>query len=208
MYDFLHNTKHKPTRGMSLVEAVVAVGMATIALSAIASMTISFYRTHRYTIEQSFAINSARKGIERMVEDIREASFSDDGSFPIESMGAYELLFFSDIDRDDKIERVRFSLEDAIVYRGQAESAGDPLEYPVDDDTVQHVSDNVRNEEYGQALFRYYDESGTEILDYDNVTDVRFVTVHVIVNINPERLPQDYTLQSSATLRNLRYSNL
>jgi hypothetical protein len=182
--------------------------MATIALSAIASMTISFYRTHRYTIEQSFAINSARKGIERMVEDIREASFSDDGSFPIESMGAYELLFFSDIDRDDKIERVRFSLEDAIVYRGQAESAGDPLEYPVDDDTVQHVSDNVRNEEYGQALFRYYDESGTEILDYDNVTDVRFVTVHVVVNINPERLPQDYTLQSSATLRNLRYSNL
>jgi hypothetical protein len=30
----------------------------------------------------------------------------------------------------------------------------------------------------------------------------------VVVNINPERLPQDYTLQSSATLRNLRYSNL
>ncbi|MBC8465118.1 MAG: hypothetical protein H8D63_01990 [Parcubacteria group bacterium] len=204
----MNTFQHNNTRGMSLIEAVVAIGMATIALSAIASMTISFYRTHRYTIEQSFAINSARKGVERMVADIRETTFSDDGSFPIELMDAHELIFFSDIDRDDRIERVRFSLEDAVVFRGQAESTGDPLAYPADDDTIQQVSDNVRNEEYGQALFRYYDEAGNEILDYNEVMDVRFVTVQVVVNINPERLPQDYTLQSSATLRNLRYRDL
>ena len=209
MYYLRHKVHNKCLiQGISFIEAVVTIGVASVALIVVGSMTIAFYRTHGYTIEQSFAINSARRGIERMVGDIREATFADDGSFPLESIGPYTLVFFSDIDRDERIERVRFSLEHTVVLRGQAESAGNPLTYPLDDDSIQHVSDHIRNEEYGQALFHYYDETGNEILDYDQVTDVRFITVRVVVNINPERLPQDYTLQSSATLRNLRYRDL
>jgi Tfp pilus assembly protein PilW len=189
-------------RGLSLVETVVTIAMATFAIIAIGSFTITFYRDHAYAIEQAFAVNSARKGVDRMVRDIREASFSDEGDFPIVSIGPYDIVFFSDIDHDDMIERVRFTLNSGTLFRGQAESAGMPSEYPVDDDSETIVSDYVRNEAYGHTLFRYYDKEGIEITDYGQIMDVTFVTVDMIVNINPDRLPRDFSLRSSASLRN------
>ncbi len=191
------------TRGISLVETVITIGIAVFALITIGTFTLSFYRNHAYAIEQSFAVNSARKGVDRMVRDIREASFSDEGGFPVVSIGAYEIVFFSDIDRDDMIERVRFSLDNGLLLRGQADSTGTPPEYPVSDDMESIVSDYVRNEEYGHAMLRYYDEEGDEIIDYDLVTDVAFVTIDLMVNINPDRLPHDFILKSSASLRNV-----
>jgi prepilin-type N-terminal cleavage/methylation domain-containing protein len=191
-------------RGMTFIEMLVAMAMATFALVAVGSFTVTFYRTHAYEIEQSLAINSARKGVERMVRDVREATFSDEGGFPISSIDAYEIVFFSDIDRDEKIERVHFFLSDGALLRGQTESTGNPPTYPVSDDTENIVSDHVRNETHGTPIFRYYDTHGDEITDYALVTDVAFITVNVIVNINPDRLPYDFNLQSSASLRNLR----
>ncbi len=190
--------------GISIVEMVVSIAMATFAIVAIGSFTISFYRTNAYGIEQSFAIHSARKGIDLMVRDIREATYSDEGSFPVVSIAPYAMVVYSDVDRDDSVERISFSLEGTNLIRGKAESAGDPPVYPGENDEEYSVSDSVRNETYGTPIFQYYDESGNEITDYDAVTDVVFVTVNVLVNINPSRLPRDFSLRSSASLRNTR----
>jgi type II secretory pathway pseudopilin PulG len=204
IYAFYKRKRGTLSSGMTLVEMLTAMAMATFVIIAVGGFTMSFYRTHAYEIEQALAINSARKGIERMVRDIREATYSDEGGFPVQSIGPYEMIFYSDIDRDDEIERVRFSLEDGILTRGQAESVGDPPTYPVSDDTESIISDHIRNAVQGNDVFTYYDVFGNVITDYSAVTDVAFVTVELTVNINPNRLPYDFNLQSSASLRNMR----
>ena len=62
----------------------------------------------------------------------------------------------------------------------------------------------MRNFEEDIAIFTYYDENGVEITDYNEVDEVRSVVVNLIVNIQPIRAPEEFTLRSSANLRNLR----
>ena len=97
-------------RGFSLVETLVAIFVFTLAMGAVSGFILMAYRTQTYTWQQSIAIDEARRGIEIMVKEIREASAGDDGSYPIALAGDKEFIFYSDIDNDGKTERVRYFL--------------------------------------------------------------------------------------------------
>ena len=53
-------------------------------------------------------------------------------------------------------------------------------------------------------MFAYYDEEGVAIAFPGPVTEVRYVDVYLIVNIDPIRDPGEFMLRSSAMLRNLK----
>ncbi len=198
-------SKEKLSAGFSMMEAIVVISVFSIIMVALVSITIYFYRVNAYSIEQAFAVNSARKGIEIMVEDIREATYSDEGAYPIIEVDAYSLTMYSDIDHDLNIERIRFFIEEDTFKRGTLKSSGDPLTYNPVNEVIGVVSTDVRNIDQTTSIFRYYDDTGGEILNYDlNITNIAFIKVNLIVNINPNKLPNEFMLQSSATLRNLK----
>jgi len=192
-------------KGFTLTEAIVVIAVFSVVMIALSSSVRYFYRVNAYNIEQSLAVNSARKGIEYIVRDIREATYSDEGSFPIISVDSNTMYFYSDVDRDNNVERMRYFLEGVLLKKGITESSGDPLTYNDVDEVVSIISEHVQNESQGTPIFRYYDNTGAEILDYGlNITSIAFVTVNLIVNINPISLPNEFTLRSSATIRNLK----
>jgi prepilin-type N-terminal cleavage/methylation domain-containing protein len=96
--------------GFTLIETIVAIVIFTLAMGAVSGFILMGYRTQTYTWQQSIAIDEARKGIETMVREIREAREGQDGSFPIEKAGDKEFIFYSDINNDGKTERVRYFL--------------------------------------------------------------------------------------------------
>jgi len=97
-------------RSFTLIETLVAIAIFAIALGAVFGSILMLYRAHGYTWEQSQAIEEARRGIEIMTKEIREAREGEDGSYPIVLAGDKEFIFFSDIDNDGKTERVRYFL--------------------------------------------------------------------------------------------------
>ncbi len=97
-------------QGFTLVETVVAISVFTLILGALFGLVTMAYRTYGYTWEQSLAIDEARRGIEIMVKEIREAKSGDNGSFAIERADDKQFIFYSDIDNDGKTERVRYFL--------------------------------------------------------------------------------------------------
>ena len=195
----------KRQSGLSIIEMLVTISIFVIVMGAIVSSVIIFYRSNGFAVEQAFAVNSARMGVEQMVRDIREATLSDVGDYPIIEMSTSTLLFYSDIDRDDSVELVRFFLEDDSFKKGVTNSSGIPPVYAMStDEGVSAISDNVRNVEEDTAIFRYFDSDGVEVIDFNNIADVSFVQVNLIVNVNPTRLPNEFSVRSSATLRNLK----
>jgi Tfp pilus assembly protein PilW len=191
-------------KGFSLIEVIVLITVFTFAMGAVVTSVLYFYRSNQHTIEQAFAVDSARRGIEFMVRDIREAAYSDAGDYPVISISEDEFSFFSDIDRDNSIERVRYFIDGVNLRKGVTNATGDPLVYDDVNEVLSIVSDNVRNVAQGISTFVYFDDQGVVITDFNNITDVAFVRVNVVVNINPDRLPNEFTLRSSATLRNLK----
>jgi len=192
-------------RGFTLIETVVFISVFTLVMIILVSSIIFFYRANAYSVEQSFAVNSARKGIELLVRDIREVTYSDEGAYPLIDGADNNISFYSDIDRDNNVERVRYFLEDGSLKKGVTKSSGNPLSYDLGTEIVSIISPDIRNDEQSVSIFRYYNDTGGEIFNVGvNITDISFVTVNLIVNINPNRLPNEFTLQSSATLRNVK----
>jgi len=191
-------------RGMTIIEAIVMIAVFGMILATIVSALRYAYRGQRFAFEQADATRSARTGMERIVRHLRETSYSDDGAYPIVEMATSSVTFYSDYDNDNKIERLRYFLDDTNLRLGVIESAGDPPAYATSTEAVSLVSDNVRNTPLGTSLFTYYDKEGDLMSDYTQIDDVAFVSVSIIVNLHPERAPEDFELRSSASLRNIK----
>jgi type II secretory pathway pseudopilin PulG len=189
-------------RGMTLLEVLVWISVFTFAMMAVSSSLITFYRTNSYAIQESSAISSAQLGIDSMVSTIREAAFSSVGAYPIVSMATSSFTFYANVDSDPLIEEVQYYISGNGLYLSVIQPTGDPSVY-TGTPSVSLVSDNVQNASQNVNLFTYYDANGAQITDFTKIASVRFVTVNLVTNVDPNRAPTYTTLQSSATLRNL-----
>ncbi len=196
----------KEKSGLTLVEVIMTIGILTIVLLAVSQAVLMFYRSNNYVVDQAVTINNARKGMEALSRDIREATYGDDGSFPVSAIGQQSFTFFSDIDGDIGIERVRYFVNgaDGTLRRGIIDAAGLPLSYNPASEIVTIIAGDVRNIALATTTFRYYNEAGAEIVNFSNVTEVAHVRLNLIINVNPQTAPNDFMLRSSATIRNLK----
>lgn len=195
-------TTRPSARGMTLIETIVWVAVLVLVFEALAATLLYFYRTNRYAIEQASAVTSGQRGLEQMVQVIREAAYSSEGAFPIHSIAEDDLVFYADVDTDTSIERVHYYLDGNALMRGVLDPSGDPLSY-TGAETLSTVAEYVRNGELDTPVFEYFDEIGEEITDYGNWANARFVKVSLIVNVDANTLPNQLTLSSSAAIRNL-----
>lgn len=100
----------KKMKSFTLIETLVTIAIFFLLFGAVSAFVVMAYRTQTYTWQQSIAIEEARRGIETMVKEIREAREGQDGSYPIELAADKEFIFYADIDKDGQVERVRYFL--------------------------------------------------------------------------------------------------
>lgn len=195
--------KYTSLRGMSIIEVVVSVSIIAIIMVVISQSVIYFYRANRVTFEESYQIRSAQKGMEVLVRDVREASYGDNGAYPLGVIGTSTLTFYSDIDRSSPIERITYKLTGTTLTRTLTNSIGTPPTYTGTISTST-VSDYVRNIGDNIPLFRYYDATGVEVVNQADIAKVVSISVSIVVDITPIHAPGEFTLRSGATIRNLR----
>lgn len=97
-------------KGLTMIEVVIGIGIFAFAMAGVSIFISTLYRSQAYGWRQTLAINEARKGVETMVRELREAQEGDDGSYTIEKAADHEIIFYSDIDKDSNTERVRYFL--------------------------------------------------------------------------------------------------
>lgn len=214
----ISNGVKKETQGLTLIEVIVTVVIIIIAMGAISSSVIALYRTHGYTLQQSQAIGEARKGIETMVKEIREARGGDDGSYIIEKAEDFQFIFYSDIDKDEVTERVRYFVEGTDFKKGVIEPTGWPIKYPSENEEIFILSKYVRNQ---PPIFKYYNgdwlgeayclQNPTSTVCTTNplptparLKETKLMHLYLIINVDPNRPPQNYELSSDVQIRNLK----
>ncbi|MBP9771892.1 MAG: type II secretion system protein [Candidatus Pacebacteria bacterium] len=199
----LHATRYT-NQGFTLIEMLVTTSIMILISGAVMGSIMLLYKGNRFAMEQALAVENARRGVEQMVRDVREASYSDGGAYPVVAIGSTTIAIYSDLDRDNDVELVRFYLEGTSFKKRVTNPTGTPAVYNEANGVVQTLSENVRNVEQNLPIFQFYNSAGTLLTSYGNVTPVSFVKISLIVNVNPETLPNEYILRSSATIRNLK----
>ncbi len=191
---------------MSLMEIVVAVAIFTIASLIVAGYITQGYRVNRFAVQQADAIEHTRKAMDAMVREIREATFSEIGNYPVAAAGNAAFTFYSDIDVDTVVERVRYFLDGASFKKGVIEPSGNPLAYPPQNEAVIELSPYVRNGV--QPVFYYYDGNyagtSTPLLTPADPNLVKLLEVRLRLNVNPAEAPEDFILKSFIQIRNLK----
>jgi len=188
-------------KGLSLVETLIAVAIFALGVVTIFEFVRMGYFTKDYTFQQALTIEEARRGIETMLKEIREAKSGEDGSFAIEKAEDFEFVFFSDIDNDGETERVRYFLEGTDFKKGVIDPEGWPPTYPSSSEKIYILSQYVQN---SPPIFKYFDENGNELGPPANLKDTKLMRIYLVVNINPRRPPQDFVLETDVQLRNLK----
>ncbi|PIP24866.1 MAG: hypothetical protein COX34_01865 [Candidatus Nealsonbacteria bacterium CG23_combo_of_CG06-09_8_20_14_all_36_12] len=189
-------------KNFTLIETLITLATFTILILAVSSSIVYLYRTSSYDIQQAQAIDSARRGVDTMVREIREATYADTGAYLIELAQNQSFIFYSDIDRDQNIEKIRYFLDGEILKKGETEATGTPREYKSQNEKFSLLSEYIQNG--SQPIFNYFDKNNNQITDLSKVGDITLVKVKLIINVNPNRLPADFTLISNAQIRNLK----
>jgi Tfp pilus assembly protein FimT len=194
------------TRGFTLMETVVVIALYTLLMMAIMGTVSELYRYNSYTLEQANEIEAARRGIANWTRDAREMTYGGNGAFPLVAVQTHRIGFFSDIDKDDSVEYVEYVLATSTLFKYTYEGVGTPPVYSTTTPSrTETMAQYVQNLSQSQATFAYYDETGVIIASpATRLSDIRYITLNVIVNIDPVRSPGEFMLRTSATPRNLK----
>ena len=88
------------------------------------------------------------------------------------------------------------------LLKGVTEPAGDPIEYPSDQEEISLISYYVRNV---PPIFEYFDSNGNKIISVPaRLVDTKVMKVYLVINIDPNRPPNEFELESFIQLRNLK----
>jgi type II secretory pathway pseudopilin PulG len=197
------NHSKKSARGFSFMEVVVVVSLLALVGGALSSMIQYFYRTNAYVLQEGTAVQNARQGLTAAMQNLRETSYGDDGSYPIASAATSTITFFANVNGGTTVQKVRYYVSGTTLYRGVTTSAGNPPTYTGQPESSTTIATYVRNAS-STPIFQYYDSSGNLLSSPVNLVSVAAITTTILIDVDPSRSPAVYTLIGSATLRNLR----
>ena len=194
--------------GFTLLEILIGSAIAITLVMGVMFLQFTLGETQLETFRNYVNTSEADAVTSKFVREIRTSKQSDNGAYPLEILSDFEIVFYSDIDYDGLVEKVRYTLIDTVLEKGITEPSGDPIEYPPANETVATISENVRNG--AEPLFYYYnsgwpdDQINNPLLDESRLSDTKSVRIKLMVNSNPAISANDYVTESTTSIRILR----
>lgn len=203
--------RHRPLKAMTLLELLIAISVALIAMEGFTYLFIKTWDTNKFVLEEGMASAAASRATNKIVIQLRAVQQADNGDYPIESADDFDLVFYCDVDDDGVVERVHYFLDQANDQLNMGVSnpiAGNPVTYPNSDDEVTVVTSYVVNESDNPIFYYYNDDYPGDTVNNPlstptNVGNIQMIRVHLFVNINPVHAPDNINIESFVDLRNL-----
>jgi type II secretory pathway pseudopilin PulG len=190
---------------MTFIEVMIAVGISSILLLTATRLITGSFTLSRLTFSQTGATETARTQLKRMVTSLRQIRTSDTGAYPLDTITANKIVFYSNVDSDAAIERVRYELIGTNLVRGVTEPTGSPLTYQTSGEKVSTLSTAIRNG--NTPVFIYYGgdypADQTQLLTA-NVTEVTYIQMHLIIDTDTNKEPGPVDIVSQVQMRNLK----
>ncbi len=191
------------SNGFTLIEVFFAISITVLMLFAASNFIIQGYKANIFGAEQDLAVQNARKVGQKMVREIREATNSDRGDYLMDDVQQQTLSFYSDTDKDDDVEKIRYFLDNNTLKRGIINPTGNPTEYLSSNEIISEMAEFVNNQ--GEEIFTYYDTNNALISDpIANKDKIRLIHISLKINVTPTIAPNDYYVEMDAQVRNLK----
>lgn len=195
-------------KGVTLVELLVTISIITVIGFLVSNFQRDVFSLNSSLQSSLSAQLDGRKIVKNMVGELRSASPSSLGAYPIVSIGTSTITFYSDTNNDGLKEKVRYYLDAPTkkLKKGVITPSGSPLTYSGSEELSIVINDVVNGT--STPIFTYYDSNytgTTSPLTYPiDTLAVRLVKVNVIIDKDPNRSPVPITVSSQVSIRNLK----
>lgn len=197
----------RDNRGLTLVEVLVAMGISVFLIMGIIDLMLWAMHGRDVVWEQLSTQNEGRKIVQDFTNELRRATASSIGAYPLEVAESQQIVFYSNIDADSWRERIRYYISDKTLKKGITKPSGNPLVYNPSSEVVIDAVHDVANG--ANALFYYYDQnytgpSSTALASPISVTDVRMVGITLSLEEKPNVAPAPFNIEAKVEIRNLK----
>lgn len=189
-----------------MIEVLVSVGIFTLIGLAMYSFQSRIFSLNTMISSDLAAQTEVRRAFKTMSSEIRTASPSSLGSYPLSETATSSFIFYSNIDADSYKEQVRYFLQGTTLKKGVIKPSGAPLVYNPMYEVVTELIHHVVNAT--TSVFTYYDTNydGTTqpLTEPIDISTVRLVKVTVFVDENTEDQLRSHTFTTQISMRNLK----
>ncbi len=195
--------------GFTLIELMVAVSIfGFLAIGVIALVSTVLVGSDESGRDLA-NIDEARKVAFGFTTGLRSAAYSETGGYPLQVADAQNLIFFTNTDGDEEVERIRYYVSGNVLMRGVIDPSGSPAMYdPGDEQSFVVVRDLANN---GSPVFLYFDDTyegeglGSPLSFPVNITEIRYIQISLLLSKshNPKSMGT-YEVSAGASVRNLK----
>lgn len=189
-----------------MVEVLVAIGlMAGIVVSIVAIFSYSL-KSNKIIWEQLETQNQGRAVVQVFSKELRMATVSSLGAYPLAEASSTQIIFYADLDNDSLREKVRYFIQGDIFKKGVTKPTGNPLAYLEANEVITDMAYDV--DVSGDPTFSYYDEdftgSGIPLTHPVNISLVRAVKISLKLEEDPYASPVPFHIETKVNIRNLK----
>jgi type II secretory pathway pseudopilin PulG len=178
------------SKGITLIETMVAIGIFAFLATGVVSLYLSSRKYNEIVWEQLKTQNEGRKVMQDFTNELRIASQSSIGAYPLSGASSTEVVFYTNLDSDMAMEKVRYFFSGRILKKGVIEPSGNPLSYNSASEVVTEVAHDIIT---STSKFLFYDSNftGSEVplTSPVIVTNVRMVAIQLTLEEDPNASP-------------------
>ncbi len=194
------------SKGFTAIEMLITLailGFIGVGIGRLAGDTFYFSRLFQTNLNSA---DEARRILRPMADEIRGATISSAGAYPIEEASPTSFIFFVDIDNDTFKERIRYFLDGTTLKIGVTKPTGSAFAYDPQTETIIDMVSGIQNG--ATPIFDYYDTNydGTTppLAAPFSVSDVRLVKITFIIDADLDQPPGATTVTTQISFRNLK----
>jgi prepilin-type N-terminal cleavage/methylation domain-containing protein len=199
-------------QGLTLIETLMAIAIFAVGIQGFAVLFMRAWQINSYTMEMGQSALAVSRGVNTIVDYLRSARQADNGAYPIQSASNNDIVFYSDYDHDGITERLHIYKSGQNILMGVTNpTTAMPKTYPTADQEVITIATRIVNTT-SQPIFFYYDKNyagasnQTSLAMPVSVSLIRLMKIHLKINIDPNRAPDNIESQTFVEMRNLNDS--
>ncbi len=187
------------TSGFTLLEVIIGVSIVVGLIGLVYRFQTQMTETQLTLVNRHLSNQKVNDILIKMVKEIRNAQYGENQNYPLVAVNSQELIFFTDGDYDQTVERVRYFLSGQSLSKGVIEP-DENNQYLAENEEVKLLSDEVDTSEL--PVFQYYnadwptDTENNPLADPIDLTEVKMVEINLDID--------GYQLSSFASLRQLK----
>jgi type II secretory pathway pseudopilin PulG len=194
--------------GFSLFEILIVITIAAAVVLVVGNFSSNITGLNGLVSQELQSKSDVNQVLQMAATEIRSMSQSGNGAYPIAAAGTTTFAFYSDINKNGSVERVRYFVASSSIYKGVIAPTGTPVVYPTSSEIVADIIDNLLIASASTPIFTYFDSAYTgaqaPMAQPINISAIRLVGISFTINTNASRTSAPQFFSTLVDIRNLK----